>query len=86
VIHMGERKCAYGILVGKPEGKRPLGKPKCRWEDDIKMDLKEVGWEGLHWIDLAKDRGRWWARECSNEPPGFIKYGNFLINRTPVRF
>jgi len=61
VVYMGERKGAYGVLVGKPEGKTPLGRPRCRWEDEIKMDLKEVGWEGLHWIDLAQDRGRWWA-------------------------
>jgi len=61
VVHMGERRGAYGVLVGKPEGKRPLGRPRCRWEDAIKMDLKEVGWQGLYWIDLAQDRGRWWA-------------------------
>jgi hypothetical protein len=45
---MGERRGAYGVLVVKPEGKRPLGRPRFRWEDDIKMDLKEFGWEGLH--------------------------------------
>jgi len=56
MIHMGERRGAYGVLVAKPEGKRPLGRPRCRWEDDIKMNLKEMGQEGLHWIDLAQDR------------------------------
>jgi hypothetical protein len=47
--------------VGKPEGRRPLGRPRRRWEDNIKMDLLEVGWEGADWIDLAQDRDRWRA-------------------------
>ena len=47
--------------MGKPEGKRPLGRPKCRWEDNIKMDLQKVGCEGIDWIDLAQDRNRWRA-------------------------
>ena len=47
------------VLVGKPEGKRPLGRPRHRWEDDIKMDLQEVGCECMNWIDLAQDRDRW---------------------------
>ena len=47
--------------MGKPERKRPFGKPKRRWEDNIKMDLQEFGWVGMHWIDLAHDRGRWWV-------------------------
>jgi hypothetical protein len=47
--------------VGKPEGKRPLGRPRRRWEDGIKMDLKEIGWGGVEWIHLAKDRDRWRA-------------------------
>jgi len=46
--------------VGKPEGKRPLGRPRCRWEGNIKMDLQEVGCEGMDWIDLARDRD-WWG-------------------------
>jgi hypothetical protein len=49
----------YGVLVGKPEGKRPLGRPRCRWEDNIKMDLQEVGCRGMGWIELAQDRDRW---------------------------
>jgi hypothetical protein len=49
---------AYRILVGKPDGKRPLGRPRRRWVDNIKMDLGEVGWDGVDWIDLAQDRDR----------------------------
>jgi hypothetical protein len=51
----------YRILVGKPEGKTPLGRPRRRWEDNIKMDLKEIGWGGMDWIDLAQDRDQWRA-------------------------
>jgi hypothetical protein len=51
----------YRILMGKPEGKRPLGRPRCRWEDNIKMDLRETGWDGMDWFDLAQDRGQWRA-------------------------
>jgi hypothetical protein len=58
---MGERKCLYRVLVEKPEGKRPPGRPRRRWEDNIKMDLEEVGCGGMDWIDLAQDRDRWWA-------------------------
>jgi hypothetical protein len=47
--------------VGKPEGKRPLGKPKRTWVDNIKMDLREIGWGGMDWVDLAQDRGHWMA-------------------------
>jgi hypothetical protein len=47
---------AYRILVGKPEGKRPLGRSRRRWVDNIKMDLREIGWDGMDWIDLAQDR------------------------------
>jgi hypothetical protein len=58
---MGERRGAYRILVGRPEGKRPLERPRRRWEDNIKMDLREVGWWGVDWIDLVQDRDRWRA-------------------------
>ena len=51
----------YKVLVGKPEEKRPLGKPRHRWEDNIKMDLQEVGYGGMDWIDVAQDRDRWRA-------------------------
>jgi hypothetical protein len=57
VARMGGRRGAYRILVGRPEGRRPHGKPRRRWEDNIKMDLQEVGW-GMDWIDLAQDRDR----------------------------
>jgi hypothetical protein len=49
------------VLVGKPEGKRPLGRPRCRWEDNTRMDLQEVGCGGMDWIELAQDRDRWWT-------------------------
>jgi hypothetical protein len=58
---MGEKRGAYRILVGRPEGRRPLGRPRHRWEDNIKMDLQEVGCGGMDWIELAQDRDRWWA-------------------------
>jgi hypothetical protein len=53
---MGEKRNAYRILVGKPEGKRSLGRPRRRWVDNIKMDLREIGWDGADWMDLAQDR------------------------------
>jgi hypothetical protein len=58
---MGETRNAYRILVGKPEGKRPLGRPRCGWVDNIKMDLGEIGRDGRDWIGLAQDRDRWRA-------------------------
>jgi hypothetical protein len=56
---MGKNRNAYRILVGKPEGKRSLGRPRRRWVDNIKMDLREVGWGDVDWMDLAQDRGQW---------------------------
>jgi hypothetical protein len=58
---MGEKRNAYRILVGKPEGKRLLGRPRRRWVDNIKMDLREIGWDSMDWIDLAQDRDQWRA-------------------------
>jgi hypothetical protein len=61
VARMEEKSNAYRLLVGKPEGKRPLGRPRCRWVDNISMDLGKVGWGDVDWIGLAKDRNRWRA-------------------------
>jgi hypothetical protein len=58
---MGEKRNAYRILVRRPEGKRPLGRPRRRWVDKIKMALKEIGWNGTNWIDVAEGRDTWRA-------------------------
>jgi hypothetical protein len=58
VAHMGGKRNAYRLLVGKPEGKKPLGRPRRRWEDNIRMDLGEVRWDDVDWIGLAQDRNR----------------------------
>jgi hypothetical protein len=58
---MGEKRNAYGILVGKPEGKRPLGRPRRRWVENIEMDLREIGRDGVDWMDMAQDRDQWRA-------------------------
>jgi len=58
---MGEGRGLYRVLVGKPEGKSPLGRPRLRWEDNIEMDLQEVRYGGMDWIDLAQNRDRWQA-------------------------
>jgi len=61
VARMGERRGVYRVLVGKPDGKTPLGSPRRRWEDNIKMDIQDVGCRGMDWIELAQDRDRWRA-------------------------
>jgi hypothetical protein len=61
VARMGENGDAFRLLVGKPEGKRPLGRPRHRWVDNIRIDLGEVGWGDVDWIGLAQDRNRWRA-------------------------
>jgi hypothetical protein len=58
---MGEKRNVYTLLVGKPEGKRPLGRPRRRWVDNIKTDLLEIGWGGVDWIGLGWDRDKWRA-------------------------
>jgi hypothetical protein len=58
VERMGEKRTACSLLVGKPEGKKPLGRPRRRWVDNIRMDLGEVGWGDVHWIGLAQDMDR----------------------------
>jgi hypothetical protein len=55
---MGEERKVYRVLVGKAEGKRPLGRPWCKWEDGIRMDLREIGWGSVEWIQLAQDTSR----------------------------
>jgi hypothetical protein len=77
---MGEKRSAYRILVGRHEGMSPLGRPRRRWEDNIKMDIQDVGW-GMGWIDLAQDRDRW--RAVVNEIMNFrvpSNAGNFLTS------
>jgi hypothetical protein len=61
VARIGEKKNAYRILVGKPEGKTILGRPRRRWVNNIKMDLRKIEWDGIDWIDLAQDRDQWRA-------------------------
>jgi hypothetical protein len=78
VAHMGESRGIYKVLVGKPEGKRLLGRPRHRWDDNIKIDLWQVGCRCMDWIELAQDRDRWWVLgECGNEPSGSIKCREF---------
>jgi hypothetical protein len=64
VARMGEGRGVYRVLVGRPEGKRPLGRPRRRWEDNIKMDVREIGIVRVNWIELAQDRVQW--RACVN--------------------
>jgi hypothetical protein len=76
---MGERRSVHRVLVGKPEGKKPLGRPRRRWEDNIKMDLHEVGWMDMNWIDLAQYSDGW--RALVNAVTNFrvpLNAGNFL--------
>jgi hypothetical protein len=57
---MGDRRCACSVLVRRLDGKRPLGRPGCRWEDNIKIYLQEVAWGDMDWSDMAQDRDKWW--------------------------
>jgi hypothetical protein len=61
VTRMGDERNVYRVLIGKPEGKRPLGRPRSRWENGIRMDLRDIGWGSVDWIQLAQDRDRWRA-------------------------
>jgi hypothetical protein len=61
VARMGQDSKVYKVLVGKPEGKRPLGRPRRRWEDGIRMVLREIGWGSVEWVHLAKNKGQWGA-------------------------
>jgi len=78
VARMGEESEVYRALVGKPEGRRPLGIPRRRWVDNIRMDLQEVGCGYMDWIGLAQDRQVADVFECGNEPSGSVKCGEFL--------
>jgi hypothetical protein len=66
MAQMGEKRNGYRILVGKPEGKRPLGRRRCRWVDNIKMDLGEIGWGSMDWICLDRDQWRALVNEAVN--------------------
>jgi len=71
VARMGEGRGVYRILVGKPEGKRPLGRPRSRWVNNIKLDLSVIGIDGANWIQLAQDRVQWRGFvETGMKPPG----------------
>jgi hypothetical protein len=72
-----QERCAYRVLVGRPGGRISLGRPRRRMEDNITMDLQEVGWGGTDWIDLAQERDNWWAT-CRNEPSDYVRCGEFL--------
>jgi hypothetical protein len=75
---MGEVRGAYKILVGRPEGRRPLGRPRRRWEDNVKMDLREIGFGDVDWIHLDQDRDS--CCEHGDEPSGSINAGYFLTS------
>jgi hypothetical protein len=74
---MGERRGIYRVLVGKPEGKRPLGRPRCRWEDNIKMDLQEVGCGG-EWLKIGTVTRGIFDTKCYSPSPEFVQHNNSL--------
>ena len=76
VARMGDGRGVYRVLVGRPEGKRPLGRPRRRWDDNIKVDLQEVGGGHVDWMELAQDRDRW--RALVGTVRNFHKCGEFL--------
>ena len=80
---MGEERGVYRVLVGKPEGNRPLGRPRRRWVDNIRTDLQEVGCGFMDWIELAQDRDRW-RTLVSNEPSGSVKCGEFGVSKYKI--
>jgi hypothetical protein len=87
VARIGKIIAVYRVLVGKPERKRPLGRPRRRWEDHIKMDFQEVGYRGMDWIELAQDRDRWLPlvnAVMKLRVP--INAENFLTSLKPVSF
>ena len=87
VARMGVRRSVFRVLEWKPKGKRPLGRPRHRWEDNIKMDLQEVGCGGMDWIELAQDRNRWRALvNAVTNIQSPQNAGNFLNSWKPVSF
>jgi hypothetical protein len=83
----GEKRRAYRVLAGRPEGRRPLRRPRHRWEDNIKVDLQDVECEGMKWIDLAQDRDRWRALVNAVMNLRFPQIAeNFLTSREPDSF
>jgi hypothetical protein len=91
VERMGEERNVYRVLMGKPEGKRPFGRPRCRWEDGIRMDLREIGWGRVDRIQLARDRDRWRAlvNTVMNlrvlAPPELVIYSRDLNQTVRIR-
>jgi hypothetical protein len=82
VARMGEGRGVYKVLVGRPEGKRPLGRPRRRWDDNIKMDTREIGIHGVNLIRLAQDRDQWRVFcEHGNEPSGSNKENRLLFDK-----
>ena len=87
VARMGDKRASYRVFVGTANGKRPLGRPKYRWEDNIKINLQEVGWGGVDWFDLAKDRDKWWAVVNAVTNLRVLENaGNSLTSRGTVNF
>jgi len=78
VARIGEERGVYRVLLGKPEGRRPLRRPRSRWVDNIRMNLQEVGCGYMDWIGLAQDGQVADACECVNEPSSSVKCGEFL--------
>jgi hypothetical protein len=89
VARMGEKRNSDRVLMGKPEGNRPLGRPRHRWAGNIKMDLRDLVWDGAGWIDVAQDRDKWRALvNMVFEPSGSIKCWEglkWLHNWRPIR-
>jgi hypothetical protein len=76
----GEGRGVYRVLVRRPKGKRPVGRPRCRWEDNIKLDFREIEINGANWVQLAQDRVQWQAFcEHSDEPSGSIKKAVYFL-------
>jgi hypothetical protein len=75
---MREMSNVYKILVWKYRQKRPLGRPRREWENNITIDMREIGWEGVDWMQLAQDREQWWVVVNTNDPSGYIKGGEIL--------